>query len=131
MTLILIKAEKIANYVLKHSNLPADLVPYWDFDAPGIPNEPRDASAAAMTASALIELSSYSENSDYYFNSAELILKSLTSDRYLAKAGTNSNFILKHCTGNYPNNSEIDVSLNYADYYFVEALLRYRKVKNQ
>lgn len=105
------------------------MVPYWDYDAPGIPEVPRDASAAAIIASALLELSSYDqEQSAKYFDHAEGILTSLASDEYLAAPGTNNNFILKHSTGNLPANSEIDVPLNYADYYFLEALLRYKKM---
>ena len=124
------QAEKIANFIINHPNTPDDLIPYWDYDAPGIPNEPRDASAAAIIASALLELSTYSDKKDVYFNRAEGILTSLSSDQYLAKEGTNNYFILKHCTGHKPADSEIDVPLVYGDYYFLEALLRYKKLKN-
>lgn len=118
------QAENIAKFILNHPRLPKDKVPYWDFDAPDIPNEPRDASAAAVIASALIELSTYVPNADY-FNQAEIILKNLSSDNYLAKPGTNGFFILKHSTGNWPKKSEIDAPLSYADYYYLEALKRY------
>lgn len=124
-------AQKVADIYLKR--LPEDMVPYWDFDAPGIPNEPKDASAAAITASALLELSTFIADpakSDYYKNKAVEMLKSLTSN-YLSK-DTNSAFLL-HSTGHKPNNSEIDVPINYADYYFLEALMRlknYRKRQN-
>jgi hypothetical protein len=121
------QAEKIAEFFLNHPNLPDDFVPYWDFNALDIPNAPRDASAAAIVASALIELSEYSDKGGELFSMAESMLKSLSSDGYLAEAETNNNFALMHCTGNHPGNSEIDVPLNYADYYFVEALLRYKE----
>jgi rhamnogalacturonyl hydrolase YesR len=120
------QAEKIATFYLNHPNMPADKVPYWDFNAPNIPNEPRDASAAAIAASALLELSGYSVNKEMYFNAAKEMLTSLSSDAYLAKPGTNNNFILMHSTGHMPNGSEIDTPINYADYYFLEGLLRYK-----
>ena len=119
------QAEKIADFFLNHPNLPEDMVPYWDFNAPDIPNAPRDASAAAIAASGLLELGRYSINGATYFDAAEKILKSLSSPAYLAKPGTNQGFILMHSTGHMPNKSEIDVPINYADYYYLEALLRY------
>jgi unsaturated chondroitin disaccharide hydrolase len=115
-------AEKIANFILNHPNYPKDGVPYWDFNAPKIPNEPRDASAGAITASALIELSDYTDNK--YLKNAELIINSLASDAYTAKKGTNGNFVLMHSIGSIPHGNEIDVPLNYADYYYIEALSR-------
>ncbi|WP_440133080.1 glycoside hydrolase family 88 protein [Chitinophaga sancti] len=118
------QAKKIANYIIPH--LPADKVPYWDFDAPDIPHAKRDASAGAVMAAALLELSQYTRN-QAYFQTAEQILQTLCSDEYLAKEGTNNHFILKHSVGHLPANSEVDVPLTYADYYFVEALLRYKK----
>jgi rhamnogalacturonyl hydrolase YesR len=124
----LAEAKHIVDFMLNNPTLPADFVPYWDFDAPGIPNVPRDASAAAVTASALLELSGYAGNNDgkRYWAAAEKILNSLCSDAYLAKEGTNNHFILMHSVGSIPHNSEVDVPLTYADYYFVEALLRYK-----
>lgn len=118
-------AEKIARFYLNHPNLPSDLVPYWDFDAPKIPNEPRDVSAAAIVASALIELDRYSDQD--YLSPAIQILKNLSSDKYTAEYGTNKNFLLKHSVGSIPHDNEIDVPLNYADYYYIEALLRIGK----
>ena len=88
------------------------------------PNEPRDVSAAAITVSALIELDSYTDKS--YKPEIDKILKSLASDTYTAQLGKNHNFILKHSVGSIPHNNEIDVPLNYADYYYLEALLRYK-----
>ena len=90
--------------------------------APRKPNEPRDASAAAITASALIQLSDYA--GEAYLHQAIGIMNSLSSASYLAKAGENHNFLLKHSTGSIPHGVEIDVPINYADYYFLEALVR-------
>lgn len=115
-------AEKIYHFLFTNKNMPADLVPYWDFNAPNIPNEPRDASAAAVIASALYELSSTGKTE--YKITADKIIASLSSDSYLAKVGTNGNFLLMHSVGSIPHGSEIDAPLNYADYYFLEALKR-------
>ena len=123
------QAKKVAEFILQHPRLPKDLIPYWDFDAPNIPNEPRDASAAALYASALIELSSFVKEKNNYLRTAETILKNLSSPEYLANKGENGLFILKHSTGNWPAKKEIDVPLNYADYYYLEALGRYMKAK--
>ncbi len=122
------QAKKIAFFLLNHNRLPADKVPYWDFDAPDIPNAPRDASSAAIMASALIELSDYvdAKLSKWYLDTARRQLLSLSSPAYRAKAGENGGFILMHSVTHFPKNSEVDVPLNYADYYFLEALLRYR-----
>lgn len=119
-------AIKAADYFIKQTNEIADHIPYWDFQAPEIPNAPRDASAAAITASALIELSKYAGSRNNYLKTAEQYLNSLCTDQYLAKQGTNNFFLLKHSTGHKPNNSEIDVPINYADYYLLEALWRYK-----
>lgn len=124
------QAKHIATFVMNHLSLPEDKVPYWDFDAPDIPNTPRDASSAAIMASALIELSQM-DSSDFgkqCLALAEQQIRSLTSPEYLAEKGTNGNFILKHSTGSLPGNSEVDVPLTYADYYYVEALLRMKKI---
>ena len=119
------QAHRIENYLFTHPNMPEDLVPYWDFDALDIPNEPRDASAAAVIASALYELSRYiPEKSDDYIAKANKILKSLSSPVYRSPLNENRGFLLLHSTGSKPSNSEVDVPLVYADYYFLEALLR-------
>lgn len=125
----LAQAQHIADYILNHPRMPEDLIPYWDYDAPGIPNAPRDASAGAVAASALLELSRYTKGatSTRYWNAAEKMLESLASPAYLAKEGENNNFILMHSVGSIPHKSEVDVPLTYADYYFVEALLRYKQ----
>ena len=106
-----------------------DAIPLWDYDAPNTPETPRDASAASITASALIELSTLVEDGQVYFDYAEKLLKSLSSDAYLAKIGTNQGFILMHSTGSLPNGSEIDTPINYADYYYLEALKRKRDIE--
>ena len=127
------QAGRIADFIIHHPNLPADKIPYWDFNAPGIPNTLRDASAASIMASALIELSGYIgvEKSKEYFGVAETILKSLSGNTYKAAAGTNGGFIIQHGAGHMPNKTEVDVPLTYADYYFVEALLRLKKLKER
>lgn len=121
-------AQKIAGFILNHPRLPADKIPYWDYDDPDIPNVPRDVSAASITASALLELGQYvkGDKKQNYINVAETILKNLSTPEYLAKEGENGGFLLKHSTGALSLNSEIDVPLNYADYYFLEALKRYK-----
>jgi len=121
------QADHIAAFILHHPNLPADMVPYWDFNAPAIPNEPRDASAAAVLASGLYELSGYSKNGAAYRQAADKIMASLTKN-YRSPIGENHGFILLHSTGSKPSNSEVDVPLSYADYYYLEALLRYKKL---
>ena len=138
-------AQKMADFYLDHPNLPSDKVAWWDFNAyqkgytPGVRSNAnnvvmnyRDASAAACVASALMELSTYSKGakSEKYLEGGKQILHSLASPAYRANLGENANFIIKHCVGAIPHNNEIDVPLNYADYYFVEALHRYNKLLN-
>jgi unsaturated chondroitin disaccharide hydrolase len=122
---LLSAAQRAADYFIAH--LPSDGVPYWDFRDPAIPNVPRDASAAAIAASGLLDLTGYSNASDAtrYRDAAMHILHALATG-YLAR-GTNSSAILLHSTGGRPQNSEVDVGLVYADYYFVEALVRARR----
>jgi len=120
--------DKIYNYLFTHKNMPADLIPYWDFDAPNIPNEPRDASAAAIIASALYEISTFGKAE--YKETADKIITSLSSPSYRAILGTNGNFLLMHSVGSIPHGHEIDVPLNYADYYFLEALTRKKRIEN-
>ncbi|WP_345955788.1 glycoside hydrolase family 88 protein [Mucilaginibacter sp. PAMB04168] len=124
------QAKNIANFILSHRNLPADKVPYWDFNAPDIPNAYRDASAGAIYASALIELAGYVDavNAKKYINVAETIIRTLSSDKFKAAPGENGGFILKHSVGHLPKGAMIDVPLTYADYYFVEAMLRYKNL---
>ena len=124
----LVQAEKAFEFVANHPNLPVDGVPYWDYNAPNIPNEKRDVSSAAIMASALYELSTYSK-SEYYKSWADKIMQSLSGAEYRANLGENGNFILKHSVGSIPHGSEIDVPLNYTDYYFLEALKRKRDLE--
>jgi unsaturated chondroitin disaccharide hydrolase len=136
-------AENIADYIITHPNLPADMVPYWDFNVndPGLTPEwdydassfkeiPRDASAAAIICSALFELCQHAENDEKYYDAATKILSSLASPMYLALEGKNRYFLLNHSVGSIPHGVEIDVPLVYADYYFLEALLRHSKLDN-
>ena len=124
------QATHVGKFLLNHPRLPKDKIPYWDYDTPAIPNALRDASAGALMASAYIELSQMVEGElgVQFLNLAEQQLHSLCSPAYLAKAGENGNFLLMHSTGNHNRNSEMDVPLSYADYYFVEAMLRYRRL---
>lgn len=121
------QAQKIAEFWMAQSNMPDDLIPYWDMHAPTIHTEscPRDASAAAIIASALYELSTYvgKEDALRYRGFADKMLHALETG-YQAPAGTNQGFLLLHSTGNYPAHDEIDVPINYADYYYLEALHR-------
>jgi unsaturated chondroitin disaccharide hydrolase len=122
------QAITIAGFIINHPNLPEDKIPYWDFNAPDIPGAKRDVSAGAIICSALLELQKYvnKDLSKKYMEEAELQLRAMCSDKYLAKKGENANFLMKHGVGNMPNGTEIDVPLSYADYYFVEAMMRYR-----
>lgn len=122
------QAENVYKFIFNHERLPEDLIPYWDYDAPEIPNEPRDASAAAVTACALYEMSTYIPNSPYKAT-ADKIVESLSSPAYRAEVGTNGNFILMHSVGSIPHGHEIDVPINYADYYFLEALIKKQRLE--
>ncbi|KAI9432246.1 family 88 glycosyl hydrolase [Russula earlei] len=133
-------AQKMADYYIDNKELPADKVPYWDFNANDsgytpsakshaeeTPVKYRDASAAAVTASALLELSTYlGESGAKYRNAAITILHSLSSPAYKATAGENEGFILRHSVGSIAHGVEVDVPLIYADYYYLEAMNRYR-----
>ena len=121
-------AEHIADMIMSRVTT-EDAIPYWDYDAPAGPDTPRDASAAAVTASGLLELSTFAADGQKYYDYAVKILKSLSSPAYLAKAGENEGFVLMHSTGSLPHGSEIDVPLNYADYYYLEAMKRYLSLK--
>ncbi len=137
-------ARKMADFYLNNSRLPEDKVPYWDFnvnqkgyvpdwkyDLSKFSYIPRDASAAAVVSSALFELSGcLGKEGKKYYQAALDMLKSLSGETYLAEPGANNNFLLKHSTGSIPHGFEIDVPLIYADYYFLEALQRYKKINN-
>lgn len=123
-------AEKVTEIYLKR--LPDDYIPYWDFDDPAIPNAPKDASAAAIVASALLELSKLEDNKESsarYRKAAEKMLLELSGKNYQSRS-INPAFLL-HSTGNYPGGYEIDASINYADYYYIEALIRYKRLKEK
>jgi unsaturated chondroitin disaccharide hydrolase len=120
-------AENIANYILKNPTLPKDLVPYWDYNAPNIPNEPRDVSAATIMASAFYELSELvPQKATFYRQKADTIMRNI-AEKYTAPTKTNKGFLLTNSTGHFPNNSEINVPIIYADYYYLEALLKQKK----
>lgn len=135
-------AAKMADFYIDHTNLPSDFIAYWDFNAnqkgytPSIrskakemPTNYRDASAAAVTASALLELSTFNGvDAQKYRDAAVKILRSLSSSAYFAKYGTNGGFLLRHSVGSIAHGVEIDVPLIYADYYYLEALNRYKKI---
>ncbi len=134
-------ADNIANYIINHPNLPEDMVPYWDNDVNNFdllpewnynendyPVIPRDASAAAITASALYELSGYSKNKIALLKAADKIRESLSSPAYMVENSKNKYFILDHSVGSIPHGAEIDEPLVYADYYFLETLYRKRMI---
>ncbi len=122
------QAKEIAQFIFTHPNLPSDLIPYWDFDAPNIPNEPRDVSAAAVAASGLFELSQFDQaNADEYQEWANGILNSLGKEEYQCSIAP---FFLQHSVGSIPGEFEMDAPIIYADYYYVEALRRSQSLKN-
>ena len=125
----MIQAQGIADFLIHHPNMPEDYIPYWDYNAPDIPNTYRDSSAGSIMASALIELSDFVDESraKEYMKVVEKQIRTLASPEYTAYLGENGCFILKHGTGAYPFNSEMDVPLTYADYYYLEALIRLKK----
>jgi rhamnogalacturonyl hydrolase YesR len=127
------QAQHIADFLIGHPNMPADKIPYWDYNAPGIPDTERDASAASIMASALIELSGYvdQETGKKYMDVAQTQIRNLSSPAYRAKLGENGNFILMHSVGSLPAKSEVNVPLTYADYYFIEALVRLKGLEKK
>ena len=127
------QARHIASFLTSHPRLPEDKVPFWDYDAPDIPHAQRDASAAAIMASALIELSQLDPSAEAarWLAVAEQQIRTLASPRYLSKPGERGGFLLGHSVGSLPAKSEVDVPLTYADYYFVEALLRLKKLQTR
>ncbi len=116
------QANLIADYIFNHPNLPKDLIPYWDYNAPAIPNEPRDVSAATVTASALIDLATFvPEKKSQYLKWVDQILVSLSEEKYKSEVVP---FLLDHSTGSVPGKFEVDVPITYADFYYVETLLK-------
>lgn len=130
------QAEDIAAFIMNHPTLQVDKIPAWDLDVHNASDldedgrAPRDASAAAVIACGLLELSTEVKNGAKYFDYAEDLLKTLSSEKYLAKPGDNQFFLLKHSVGAFLYNSEIDTPLDYADYYYLEAMKRYAELKN-
>ncbi len=121
-------AENVYDFLFNHPNMPEDLVPYWDFNAPDIPDANKDVSSASIIASALYELSYLADNQEYKAT-ADRIVESLSKAPYRAEQGTNGGFILTSSVGSIPHGSNIGVPLNYADYYFLEALVRKGKIE--
>ncbi|MDF2516679.1 MAG: glucuronyl hydrolase [Sphingobacterium sp.] len=137
-------AQAAAKFYMTHKNLPKDKIPYWDFNAgqQGYKSDadfstlklnyvPRDASAAAIVASALVELSTLTSGAESksYLAFAKESLQTLSGAGYFAKYGSNGGFLLKHSVGSLPHHSEIDVPLTYADYYYLEGLTRLEQLK--
>ena len=117
------QAEATAKYYINNINMPEDGIPYWDFKDPSIPNAPRDASSAAVMASALIELYNFTKDKSY-LDYSNKVINTLSSDKYLLNSSVKAPFLLDHSTGNWPKKDEIDQPINYADYYFLEAIIR-------
>ena len=120
---------KLADHFL--NRLPEDGIPYWDFDDPKIPNAPKDASAAAIAACGMLEIANLVKSDklkDKYISAAKSFIKILSSEKYFS--GDTNQALLSHSTGHHPNNSEIDVPIIYADYYYMEALLRLKKIES-
>lgn len=116
------QAHRIADFIFSHPNLPDDLIPYWDYDAPNIPDEPRDVSAAAITASGLFALAEEDPAAaERYRALANGILASLGGDKYQTDVPP---FFLQHSVGSVPGAFEVDAPIIYADYYYAEALNR-------
>ncbi len=125
------QAENIGRFLLNHPNMPQDYISYWDYSYDG-KSDTRDASAAAILASGLLELSQYSKDyGELFFQTAVKILQSLQTTSYMAEPNTNNNFLLKRATGNFMRNSEVNGPMIYADYYFLEAMMRYTKLTYQ
>ncbi|MCR5820614.1 MAG: DUF2264 domain-containing protein [Bacteroidaceae bacterium] len=124
------QARQIGTFLINHPRLPKDKIPYWDYDAPDIPNAKRDASAAAVMASAFIELSQLdpSDMASKWLGIAEEQIRTLTSPEYLAAEGEQGGFIIKHGVGHHQAGAEVDVPLTYGDYYYVEALMRMKQL---
>lgn len=121
------QAKATASFFLNHKNLPEDGIPYWDFDAPNIPNEPRDVSAGAIVASALIELYGYTKD-ETYLDYSKKFLKNVQTTNYILPTNLDVPFILDHSSGDWSKRSEMDEPIVYGDYYFLEALLRLKKL---
>lgn len=123
-------AKKVTDVYLRRLHETSDdMVPKWDMDDPRGFAAPKDASAACVVASALLELSGYvgGTQGDYYRNQAVEMLECLSTDKYQSR-DRNVSFLM-HSTGHHPAGSEIDASIIYADYYYLEALLRLKNLQ--
>ena len=121
------QSRKIASYIFSNPNLPEDLIPYWDYDAQNIPIEPRDVSAAAITAAGLYELSNHdAQNAKKYMGWADTILENLNSKKYQSDIAP---FFIKHSVRSIPGEFEVDAPIIYADYYYIEVLLRQLEIQ--
>lgn len=120
------QAQESINFYLNHPKLRADGIPYWDFDDPKIPNAPRDVSAATIIASACYELANYTTGANYVAY-ADKVLATLQTADYILSPDIDTPFILNHSTGHWPKKDEMDGPIVYADYYFLEALLRQKE----
>ncbi|MBQ9741542.1 MAG: glucuronyl hydrolase, partial [Kiritimatiellae bacterium] len=120
-------AQKVADFAINPPNMPEDGIPYWDYGAPG---EERDSSAGSIMASGLLELANYvdAEKGAMYRKFAVKQLLSLASPAYFSEGDEIGHFLLKHGVGSKPRGSEVDTPLNYGDYYFLEALVRARRL---
>ena len=121
-------AQKVTDIYLKRlGETSDDWVPLWDMDDPRGTEAPKDASAACVVASALLDLCQYVEveKAETYRAAAEHMLTDLSTERYQSR-DKNVAFLM-HSTGHHPAGSEIDACIVYADYYYIEALLKYKK----
>lgn len=123
------QAIKTAAFFTQHKKLPVDGIPYWDFDAPNIPNEPRDVSAAAIVGSALVELYQITGHQNY-LDYSKKVLKSLETETYILPVDVDAPFILQHSSGDWSKRSEMDEPIVYGDYYYLELKLRLKDYKN-
>lgn len=122
------RAMATTNFFINHKNLPEDGIPYWDFDDPAIPNAPRDVSAAAVVASALVELYRYTQN-EAYLNYSKKVVASIKSVNYVLPESIDAPFILDHSSGDWSKRLEMDEPIVYGDYYFLETLIRLKGLK--
>ncbi|HEY9415659.1 MAG TPA: glycoside hydrolase family 88 protein, partial [Pseudonocardia sp.] len=123
-------ARRTADYFMRR--LPPDHVPYWDFDVPNKATAPRDTSAAAVVASALVELSGFETDpaaKQRDTDNARDLLTALSSPTYAPRAQPKFAAILQHGTQHFPA-GWADTGIAFGDYYFVEALNRYEKAGN-
>ena len=122
------KAVSMIDFIKKQPSWPEDDIPFWDMRDPRIPNAPRDAFAAAITALACFELYEYTKNEEYLSFSND-IMTTLLSEKYVLNPQVAAPFILDHSTGDWSKQMELDVPIGYSDYYFLEAIKRQGEVQ--